>query len=251
MEEHGISISSDDRERSAILDALRRAAADNGGQPPGEKQFRTSTGISAAAWSGKHWIRWSELIRDAGYTGTGRLAIRDDESLLTRLAEVVRHFGKIPTSREIYFYARRHPGIPSASTFIARLGNHRMLSEKLRHWAAGRPDMEDVARFCQQRRPASLPPEAYDPVIYLLRAGEYFKIGWAKTLDKRIRDIQSCCPETLELIHTIPTQDPIASEAQWHHRFRGKRVHGEWFKLTPEDIAEFRGQSDDQTPKRE
>lgn len=247
MEENGISVSPDDRERTVVLDALRQAAADNGGHPPGEKQFRVNTGISAVAWQGKHWIRWSELIRDAGYAGTGRVAIRDDELLLTRLAEIVRHFGKIPTSREIYFYARRHPGIPSASTFIARFGSHRMLSERLRRWAEGRPDMEDVARFCQERPPASLPPEAYDPVIYLLRAGEYFKIGWAKILDKRIRDIQSCCPETLELIHTISTQDPIASEAQWHHRFRDKRIHGEWFKLTPEDAAEFRSENPQQS----
>lgn len=243
MEEHSISISSDDRERTVILDALHRAAADNGGRPPGEKQFRASTGISAAAWQGKHWIRWSELIRDAGYASAGHLVIRDDELLLTRLAEIVRHFGKVPTSREIYFYARRHPGVPSASTFIARLGNRRILFERLRSWAAGRPDMEDVARFCQERPPASLPAEACDPVIYLLRAGEYFKIGWAKTLEKRIRDIQSCCPETLELIHAIPTEEPLATEAKWHHRFKDKRVRGEWFKLTPEDVTEFRSEN--------
>lgn len=251
MEQHDISVSPDDRERALVLDALHRAAVENGGYPPGEKQFRANTGISAAAWQGKHWIRWSELIRDAGYAGIGRMVVRDDDLLLTRLAEVVRHFGKIPTSREIYFYARRHPGIPSASTITARFGTHRMMSERLRRWAAERPDMEDVARLCREQQTESSPPEACDLVVYLLRAGEYFKIGWAKQLERRIRNIQSCCPEVLELIHAIPAQDPITAEAQWHHRFRDKRIHGEWFKLTPEDIAEFRSTPAAECPRLE
>lgn len=246
MEQQGISVSSDDPERAIILDALRKAAAENAGRPPGEKQFRSITGFPAAAWKGKHWIRWSDLIRDAGYAGLGRQVKRDDDLLLTRLAEIVRHFGKIPTSQEIYFYARRHPGVPSHSTFTTRFDSHRMMFERLRRWAAEKPEMADIAQLCQVGLAAPLRPPAPNAVVYLLRAGEYFKIGWAKQLERRIRNIQSCCPEVLELIHAIPAQDPITAEAQWHHRFRDKRIHGEWFKLTPEDIAEFRS-----TPARE
>lgn len=240
MEEHEVSVSADDREREVVLTALRKAAAENGGRPPGEKQFRTMAGISGAAWHGKHWIRWSDLIRDAGYPPVGRSAIRDDEALLTRLAEVVRHFGKIPTSREIYFYARRHPGIPSYSTYTARFVSHRMMVERLRRWAGEKPEMADIARICQDGLAGPLRAPAPGTAVYLLRAGEYFKIGWARAVEKRIKDIQSCSPEGLELIHAIPAQDPLGTEAQWHHRFRDKRVRGEWFKLTPDDIAEFR-----------
>jgi len=242
MEEQGHSVSRDEKERAVILEALRKAATDNGRRPPGERQFRSITGIPGTAWKGKHWIRWSDLIRDAGYAGTGRAAARDDDLLLTRLAEVVRHFGKLPTSREMYFYARRHPGFPSHSTFCVRFVSHRMMFERLRRWAVERPDMADITRLCQEVPEAPSWAAECEPVVYLLRAGEYFKIGWAKTLEKRIRDIQSCYPETLELIHAIPTEDPLATEAQWHHRFRAKRVRGEWFALTPEDVAEFRSE---------
>ncbi len=240
MEEHGISLSADDRERAVILDALRKAAAENGGWPPGEKQFRANAGISGAAWHGKHWIRWGDLVREAGFAGLGRSAVRDDETLLTRLAELVRQFGKIPTSQEIYFYGRRHPGVPSYSTFSTRFDGHRTMFERLRRWAADKPEMTDIVKICQEALEAPLRSPASGPVVYLLRVGEYFKIGWAKILERRISDIQSCCPETLELIHAIPAQDPLATEAKWHHRFKDKRVRGEWFKLTPEDIAEFR-----------
>jgi hypothetical protein len=60
MADHEISVSPDDREREVVLAALRKAAADNGGRPPGEKQFRTKAGIPPTAWKGKHWIRWSD-----------------------------------------------------------------------------------------------------------------------------------------------------------------------------------------------
>lgn len=245
MEEHGISISPDDRERAAILGALRKAAAENGGKPPGEKEFKAASGVSASAWKGKHWIRWSDLIRDAGYEGLGRQVKRADEMLLMRLAEIVRHFGKIPTGQEMYFYARRHPGVPSYSTFTNRFDGHRMMFERLRRWAAEKPEMADVVQLCQNGLEVPLRPPGSSAVVYLLRAGEYFKIGWAKTLEKRIQEIQSCSPERLELIHTLPTRDPLTTEAQWHHRFSGKRVRGEWFKLTPEDIAEFRTHPDE------
>ncbi|HEX5282248.1 MAG TPA: GIY-YIG nuclease family protein, partial [Micropepsaceae bacterium] len=171
--------------------------------------------------------------------------MRDNELLLTHLAAIVRHFGKLPTAQEIYFYGRRHPGFPSHSTFTTRFAGHRMMFERLRRWAAEKPEMADVARLCQDGLDAPSRPAEAGPVVYLLRAGEYFKIGWAKILEKRIRSIQSCVPEELELIHAIPAQDPLATEAQWHHRFRNKRTRGEWFKLTPEDIAEFRAGSGD------
>src|SRR5579864_9160344 len=134
----------EEAERALIIAAVHRAAAEHGGRPPTEKRFRFLTGISAAAWKGRHWIRWGDLIREAGYPGSARPVPRDDELMLTKLAEVVRHFGKIPSLREMRFYGFRHPGFPGHSTFATRFGGHRMMFERLREWAHAKPEMADV-----------------------------------------------------------------------------------------------------------
>jgi Meiotically Up-regulated Gene 113 (MUG113) protein len=48
-------------------------------------------------------------------------------------------------------------------------------------------------------------------------------------------DIQSPFPFQVHLL--IPTEDMAATEAELHLRFATKRLRGEWFSLTPEDLA--------------
>jgi excisionase family DNA binding protein len=37
----------------------------------------------------------------------------------------------------------------------------------------------------------------------------------------------------------IRTNNARALESRWHGRFASQRVRGEWFNLSPEDVAEF------------
>jgi hypothetical protein len=71
--------------------------------------------------------------------------------------------------------------------------------------------------------------------VYLmedLRNG-LFKIGQSQTPEKREKTLQSEVPET-SLRFYIPAHD--TAESELHEMFSKKRVRGEWFELTPQDI---------------
>jgi hypothetical protein len=80
-------------------------------------------------------------------------------------------------------------------------------------------------------------------VVYFLAIDEvpgYVKIGCAEDVQARLRDYQRSpvlLPFTLTVIATLSSEDMYRDEALWQERFREKKVCGEWFKLSEEDIA--------------
>lgn len=227
----------DNAEKALVISAIRKAAADNGGLPPAEATFRQATGFPGFTWRGKYWARWTDALSEAGFS-SHRRAGKDDESLLSKLAEAVRDYQRIPTIVEMTHYARTHPGFPSQVTLVRRFETKHNLIDRLRRWAESKPEMADIAVFCSRERNRKVRRDEL-PAVYLFRSGEFFKIGWSNTLAKRIEDLQSGLPELAELVHVIRTPDPRGVEALWHRRFSARRVKGEWFRLTPDDVAAF------------
>ena len=72
--------------------------------------------------------------------------------------------------------------------------------------------------------------------IYILRAGEYFKIGKTSDLHRRIRDLKIQLPERADLLHTFYATDMTACEHWLHRIFRDQRSNGEWFRLRGDDL---------------
>jgi hypothetical protein len=58
--------------RQTIIDAIQRAAAENGGVMPGRARFERMSGITEGVWRGKYWLRWSDAVAEAGLTA-GRM----------------------------------------------------------------------------------------------------------------------------------------------------------------------------------
>ena len=73
-----------------------------------------------------------------------------------------------------------------------------------------------------------------DTVVYFIadETGEKVKIGITEDVQQRLRSLQMSSPTPLRLSGTIRGGRRV--EAELHERFARIRLHGEWFKLTPE-----------------
>jgi hypothetical protein len=81
-------------------------------------------------------------------------------------------------------------------------------------------------------------PQTKSPgFVYLIQSehGEC-KIGKTHDLSARLHNFHIKLPFRTELIHSIKTDDNISLERELHTRFNAKRINGEWFSLTQEDI---------------
>ncbi len=87
---------------------------------------------------------------------------------------------------------------------------------------------------------ASLRPASAVGVVYLLRAGAWYKIGKSTDPTSRYSQLAIQLPEKPELIHEIDTNDVHRLERYWHDHFSRRRANGEWFALTGEDVEEFK-----------
>lgn len=86
------------------------------------------------------------------------------------------------------------------------------------------------------------PVDDWPGFVYLMKSGELYKIGLSTDPPVRLRSIKSPSGETehVELIHTIKVGHMWQAEAEWHKRFRDEHFKLEWFKLSLEDVAEFK-----------
>lgn len=234
--------------KEEVLSEIRRVAAENGGVAPGKAAFLAATGIRESDWSGRWWTTWSAAVREAGLEPQQLNPRLEDELVLDAAARIVRKYGRFPTAAEIRFECNADPTLPSHNTF-RRFGGLGGLRTRLRDFATARAHPDILA---------ALPPPAGEEVaenagldsdgahalsegfVYLIKSGRHFKIGKANSVEARHRQIKLQLPEAAEVIHRIKTDDPYGIESYWHRRFAAKRLNGEWFALSAEDVRAFR-----------
>ena len=67
--------------------------------------------------------------------------------------------------------------------------------------------------------------------VYLIKDRDLYKIGMSENPNIRARQFNG------NLVLTIPTYDMIKTESAIHEAFNDKRVYGEWFNLSDDDIS--------------
>ncbi len=231
--------------RERILSEIKRLSAENGGKAPGKAHFQQETGIAESDWYGKLWLRWNDVVADAGLTPNEKQERLPSDLVLDKYAEVCRHYGKPPSSAELRFYARETPNFISHNTFAKHFGSKDGVIAALRDRANEKGD-EDLIGILPQVKAYEASTEgrgstkASEGWVYLLQSGNHFKIGRSDELEKRVKQISIALPAKVELVHAIKTDDPPGIESYWHRRFAEQRANGEWFKLSQDDVRAFK-----------
>lgn len=234
--------------KQQIIDEIRRLASNSDGVAPGIARFEAETGISRSSWWGKYWSKWGDALIEAGYPPRGLTKKKSTASVLQIYASICRKIGKVPSSPEVRLYLNQSDVGISHNALLGHFGSKAALDEALLSYARSAEgagdilamfNLEDGKTSSSQPRPHDS-KAAQDGWVYLLKSGNYYKIGKSTDVERRIKSITVSLPEKAEMIHSIRTDDPTGIESYWHSRFADKRANGEWFRLSREDVAAFR-----------
>jgi len=77
-------------------------------------------------------------------------------------------------------------------------------------------------------------------LVYLLECGEkYYKIGIAQRMKKRLSSIRTGNPFPVHVVTRCLVKEAHRLEKEFHHRLKKRKVSGEWFNLSPEEVIEI------------
>ena len=237
-------------DKSYILNEISRLTEENGGKPLGKIRFLKETGIKESDWYGKHWNKWSDAIEEAGFTPNSLQQPLDEELLLQKIVDLIIEIGKYPVKGDLLMKARSDSSFPSHNTF-QRFGEKPDLAKAIISYCETSGRYEEVIEICvpisklKKRRKSANSSGANDATredgyVYLIQFGSEYKIGTSNNVERRFRQLKTQMPYDGKIIHTIAAGDPMGIEAYWHKYFDSKRLKGEWFKLTADDVKYFK-----------
>ena len=229
--------------RDRIIAEIKRLANDTG-KAPGVANFEQLTGIPRKEWMGKIWARWGDAIREAGYEPNELNSKYDSTKVLEFVADCSLSIGRLASNNDLRLYGRQNVGSPSQTTVENHFPRRTLLVEALRNWTNLPENLRYAAVGKMLPEPVVAPMEINrhrsDGHVYLIKAGNYYKIGRSDELERRVKEIRIALPQAATLEHTITTDDPPGIEAYWHRRFADKRANGEWFELSKSEVLAFK-----------
>jgi hypothetical protein len=233
--------------KSKVVAEIRRLAEANGSSP-GVRLFERETGIRESDWFPTHWLRWSDALLEAGFAPNTMIKAASNEALLEQYALLCQRLGRIPNVGELIRESKSNPNFASEKSYRRFGGKQKLLAALAEHCRAN-PALQSVIAMCEAVPKRAVPQEVSIQTsagaagyVYLMQHGtkREYKIGKTKNSLRRAGEINIELPHGAEPIHIIETDDPSGVESYWHRRFDSKRLKGEWFALSADDVRAFR-----------
>lgn len=160
--------------------------------------------------------------------------------------EVDIHLKPNPSGR-IHWSSKSYFGF--ADSVVERYGLVDLFSERF-------PDLEsspvstpglapEVRRGIARRLPAIATPG----YVYVIRSQYGFKIGKTVNIKSRTKLFSVKLPFPISVEHYAKFDDYSKAERDFHKEFHAKRLEGEWFNLSPEDLTKIKSRGISATPQ--
>lgn len=237
-------------DRHDIIREIKRTAEENNRQPLGAKRFQDETGLKESDWFGKYWRNWGDALLEAGFRPNQMQTGYDETALITALLDLTRELGRFPVKADLLLKRRRDVSFPSHNVFTRCFGGKRQRVTKLLQFCHAHSGFEDVVAVLELTAAAESSAPTVSKAshaesvgfVYLVRHGSRrgYKIGKTINPIRREGEIAIELPLKVKPEHVIKTDDPAGIERYWHERFAGKRMNGEWFALSAEDVRAFK-----------
>lgn len=76
--------------------------------------------------------------------------------------------------------------------------------------------------------------------VYILKTSDdVYKIGVAKDVESRVRQLQTGSVEEITLVNKFLSEFPFKIESTLHRKYNRNRINGEWYYLTEENLNSF------------
>lgn len=232
-----------------IIEEIIRTTQENNGIPLGKMKFENETGIKESDWRGKYWANWGDVIKEAGFIPNKLTSAYDKKWIIEQLISLIKEIKKFPADSELRLKAYNTANFPAARTFRRQLGTTVTSAKAVLNYCEGKAEYTDVIEICRKyiasfnnRNTVQPAKETEDEMgyVYLMKSGNFYKIGKTTNVERRNYEIGIKLPEKFEIVHKIKSDDPSGIEAYWHDRFKEKRKQGEWFDLSSSDIKAFK-----------
>ena len=234
--------------KNHIINEIIRTAKENNGIPLGKSRFEKATGIRYTDWHGKYWPKWSDAVKEAGFTPNKMTVAYDKNYLIEQVILLIREIKRFPSVGDIRVRCFNTDNFPTDTTIRNGLGAKHEMVQEILSYCKGKSEYQDIIEICNNIQDTSKirnqdelkEDDVQFGYVYLMKSGRYYKIGKSDCVEKRHYEIGIKLPEELKIIHKIKTDDPNGIETYWHKRFEGKRKKGEWFDLSPSDVKAFK-----------
>jgi hypothetical protein len=135
-----------------ILQEIKRTAETNGGAALGSRKFTKETGIREGDWLGKHWARWSDALREAGYAPNEMTTPYGESFLFQKFIELARELKKLPVKGDFLYKVRHDSSFPNSKTF-ERFGSKVELVKAVMEYCRTHEGYEDIIVLCEGHSP--------------------------------------------------------------------------------------------------
>jgi len=229
--------------KNEILEEIKRTANENGGKPLGAKNFRNETDIRPWDWS-RYWSKWGDAVEEAGFA-RNRPWEKYKEGVVEKDAVyLIRKLGKYFTKGEMRIEFVENPKFHYAA--IDKKKKHEFASDLITY-CKKHPGHDDILKICipifkesDGKEDKIIGSNLTVGEVYLYKVDSHYKIGKSKDSLRRGAELKLQTPSDPVMIHTIKTDDPTGVELYWDNRFKEKRMKGEWFKLSRDDVSSFK-----------